>query len=48
MPALVADLGDEAAWRYVEFFTANFRNPNTRRAYLLACNRFLGWSEDAV
>ena len=33
VPALIADLGDEAAWRYVEFFTANTRNPNTRRAY---------------
>jgi hypothetical protein len=22
-----------AGWRYVEFFTANIRNPNTRRAY---------------
>jgi hypothetical protein len=32
VPALIADLGDEAAWRYVEFFTANIRNPNTRRA----------------
>ncbi len=46
VPALLADLGDEAAWRYVEFFTANIRNPNTRRAYLRACNRFLGWCED--
>jgi site-specific recombinase XerD len=45
VPALVADLGDEAAWRYVEFFTANIRNPHTRRAYLRACNRFLGWCE---
>ena len=41
-----ADLGDEAAWRYVEFFTANIRNPNTRRAYVRACNRFFGWCED--
>ncbi len=46
VPALVADLGDEAAWRYIEFFTANIRNPHTRRAYLRACNRFLGWCED--
>ena len=46
VPSLVVDLGDEAAWRYVEFFTANIRNPNTRRAYLRACNRFLGWCED--
>jgi hypothetical protein len=40
VPALIADLGDEAAWRYVEFFTANIRNPNTRRAYARACNQF--------
>ena len=36
VPALIADLGDEAAWRYVEFFTANIRNANTRRAYARA------------
>ncbi len=29
MPPLIADLGEQAAWRYVEFFTANIRNPNT-------------------
>jgi len=46
VPAIIADLGDEAAWRYVEFFTANIRNPNTRRAYVRACNRFLGWCEE--
>jgi hypothetical protein len=46
VPALVADLGDEAAWRYVKFFTANIRNPNKRRAYLRACNQFLGGCED--
>ncbi len=45
VPALVAQLGDAAAWRYVEFFTANIRNPNTRRAYARACGRFLGWCE---
>jgi site-specific recombinase XerD len=45
VPALIADAGERAAWRYVEFFTANIRNPNTRRAYLRACARFLGWCE---
>jgi hypothetical protein len=25
VPALIADLGEEAAWRYVEFFPANIR-----------------------
>ena len=46
VPALIADLGDEAAWRYVEFFTANIRNPHTRRAYARACNRFFAWCEE--
>src|SRR6476646_8141170 len=45
VPALIADLGDAAAWRYVEFFTANIRNPHTRRAYARACSRFFGWCE---
>ena len=33
MDALVAALGDQASWRYIEFFAANIRDPNTRRAY---------------
>src|ERR1700729_3436736 len=45
VPALIADLGDQAAWRYVDFFTANIRNPNTRRAYARACSTFLDWCE---
>jgi site-specific recombinase XerD len=45
VPALIADLGDDAGWRYVEFFTANIRNPHTRRAYARACSRFFGWCE---
>jgi hypothetical protein len=31
VPALIADLGYDASWRYVEFFIANIRNPHTRR-----------------
>jgi site-specific recombinase XerD len=46
VPAMIADLGEAAGWRYVEFFTANIRNPNTRRAYERACRRFFGWAED--
>jgi len=30
VPALIADLGDQAGWRYVEFFTANIRIRATR------------------
>ena len=46
VPALIADAGEQAGWRYVEFFTANIRNPNTRRAYARACSRFFAWCED--
>src|SRR6266850_7254224 len=45
VPALIADIGDGASWRYVEFFTANIRNPHTRRAYARACARFFAWCE---
>jgi hypothetical protein len=40
VPALIAAVGDAASWRYVEFFTANIRNPHTRRAYARACSQF--------
>jgi site-specific recombinase XerD len=46
VPALIADAGDAAGWRYVEFFTANIRNPHTRRAYARACSRFFAWCEE--
>jgi site-specific recombinase XerD len=45
VPVMVAALGDQAGWRYVEFFTANINNPHTRRAYARACARFFAWSE---
>jgi hypothetical protein len=35
-PSLVAALGERAQERFVEFFTANIRNRNTRRAYAQA------------
>ena len=45
VPVLIADAGEQACWRYVEFFTVNIRNPNTRRAYARACARFLAWCD---
>jgi site-specific recombinase XerD len=45
VPALIAAAGDSASWRYIDFFTANIRNPNTRRAYARACTQFLTWCE---
>ena len=46
VPSLIADAGDQAAWRYLEFFTANIRNPNTRRAYARACQQFFAWCDE--
>jgi hypothetical protein len=31
VPAVIADAGDAAGWRYVEFFTTNTHNLHTRR-----------------
>src|ERR1700681_2534447 len=33
VPALIADVSNDASWRYAEFFTANIRNAHTRWAY---------------
>jgi site-specific recombinase XerD len=45
VPALIAAAGDQAGWRYIEFFTANIHNDHTRRAYARACGRFFAWCE---
>jgi site-specific recombinase XerD len=45
VPAIIAAEGEPASWRYIEFFTANIRNPNTRRAYARACANFLAWCQ---
>jgi site-specific recombinase XerD len=42
-PALVAACGERASYRFFEFFTANIRNPNTRRAYARAALEFFDW-----
>jgi site-specific recombinase XerD len=46
VPALIVDAGETAGWQYVEFFTANIRNPHTRRAYARACSQFFAWCEE--
>jgi site-specific recombinase XerD len=45
VPVLVANMGEQASWRYIEFFTANIRNPNTRRAYARAAVHFFSWCD---
>ena len=44
LPVLFAPDRD-AAKRFIEFFTANIRNPNTRRAYARAADEFALWCE---
>ena len=45
LPALIVGAGERAAWRFLEFFTVNIRNPNTRAAYGQAAGSFLRWCE---
>jgi integrase/recombinase XerD len=45
LPATIARAGEQAAWRFVEFFAANIRNRNTRAAYAHAVTEFLDWCE---
>jgi site-specific recombinase XerD len=44
LPALFAP-DEDAARRFIEFFTANIRNPHTRRAYARAAVEFALWCE---
>ena len=46
VPVLVSQAGERAGLRFLEFFTANIRNPNTRRAYARAASEFLTWCVD--
>jgi site-specific recombinase XerD len=45
VPPIVADAGDAAANRFLEFFAVTIRNKNTRTAYLHAASRFFAWCE---
>jgi integrase/recombinase XerD len=45
VPAVVTAAGDDAVRRFIEFFTAQIRNPRTRRAYGFAVSRFFAWCE---
>lgn len=46
LPAIIANEGDRAGRRFVEFFTAQIRNRNTRAAYGQAVGQFLRWCDD--
>jgi hypothetical protein len=46
VPPAVVNAGDRAAHHSLEFFTAQIRNPHTRRAYAWVVGDFCTWLED--
>ncbi len=44
-PSLILREGDDAAKAYLNFFTAEIENDNTRVAYTKAVGQFLSWCE---
>ncbi|MCK6500220.1 MAG: hypothetical protein L6Q38_12170 [Nitrospira sp.] len=45
IPRVIAQAGSDAARRFIEFFTAHSRNPNTSAAYARAVSQFLQWCD---
>ncbi|MCP5517225.1 MAG: tyrosine-type recombinase/integrase [Verrucomicrobiales bacterium] len=45
VPAVVAQAGQRAAYRFLEFFAAQIRNRHTRRAYHRNVTHFFSWAE---
>ncbi|HLK60590.1 MAG TPA: tyrosine-type recombinase/integrase [Chthonomonadaceae bacterium] len=45
LPRIIADADQRTQERFFEFFAANIRNGNTRRAYARQVARFLAWCE---
>jgi site-specific recombinase XerD len=45
LPTIISAAGKKASFRFIEFFTANIRNPNTRVSYGWAVREFCHWCE---
>jgi site-specific recombinase XerD len=45
VPRVIADAGDQAVRRFLEFFAATIRNKNTRMAYYRAVCDFFAWCD---
>ena len=43
VPVIISAAGERASFRFIEFFTANIRNPNTRVSYGRAVREFCNW-----
>jgi len=46
VPAMIAEAGDRAARRFLDFFAASIENDNTRMAYYRAVCPFFAWLEE--
>ena len=46
LPALIVNAGDNTAEKFIEYFTAQIRNRNTREAYARAVAQFMAWCEE--
>lgn len=46
LPPIVAQAGEDATRRFLEFFTVNIRNRNTRQAYARAVLQFFEWCDE--
>jgi len=46
VPAIISAAGERGSFRFVEFFTANIRNQNTRVSYGRALREFCNWCEE--
>lgn len=45
VPVMIADAGEHATRRFLEFFAATIRNRNTRAAHMTAVSRFSAWCD---
>lgn len=45
LPAIIVAAGERGAYRFLEFFASNIRNPNTRAAYFYNVCEFFAWCQ---
>ena len=45
VPAFIAAGGERGGLAFIDFFTAQIRNRNTRAAYAVAVRSFFSWSD---
>src|SRR4051812_2506063 len=45
VPAFIAAGGERAGFAFIDFFTAQIRNRNTRAAYAVAVRAFCSWAD---